>query len=443
VCQITGESVSVYGPRGIQAVEDSVGVWSHPVQDGLGSVRDDALGYSPFGVPDASVSGFAFTGEMRDGNGLQYHRARYYSPELGVWPSLDPLELSNRYAYVNGNPVKLVDPFGLSSLDGSWKDVGGGGGDLGVILLAWLTSIVAMWPEGNVGFQWLQIELPLSDLPGPTSPLDLVPSQFLDASLPASMQIQGYVNVECGRWPAGNLRTNCEADLYASLNIPYTRTGDAVLPDFGGLPGEEGETGPMVPGPLLPPDLSDIPWDELADQCGDALERLIDRIIQRVRPLDRTGDCGDDCDDDQTYYFRGTTVGYPGNPVLQRLGLTPTSTQPAVATVFATVAETEYGGNGVVYIVSSNDLASVLTSPGNDYAYEFEAVFEILPLDFARTASTSVSATGARSILASMGVSIDSRISLSEQTSYLESITPMSLSKPEIKQFVNLARTTP
>jgi RHS repeat-associated protein len=103
----------VYGPRGIQAIEDSVEFWSHPVQDGLGSVRDDALGYSPFGVPDAVVSGFAFTGEMRDENGLQYHRARYYAPELGVWPSLDPLGLGNRYAYVTGNPVTRVDPSGL------------------------------------------------------------------------------------------------------------------------------------------------------------------------------------------------------------------------------------------------------------------------------------------------------------------------------------------
>jgi RHS repeat-associated protein len=102
----------VHGPRGIQAIEDSAGLWLHSVQDGLGSVRDGALCYSPFGDSDAVIAGFAFTGEMRDANGLQYHRARYYAPELGVWPSLDPVENGNRYAYVTGNPVTRVDPSG-------------------------------------------------------------------------------------------------------------------------------------------------------------------------------------------------------------------------------------------------------------------------------------------------------------------------------------------
>ncbi|NJL92476.1 MAG: hypothetical protein HC915_01520 [Anaerolineae bacterium] len=39
------------------------------------------------------------------------HRTRYYDPALGVWLSEDPLELGNRYVYVN--PVNLVDPTGM------------------------------------------------------------------------------------------------------------------------------------------------------------------------------------------------------------------------------------------------------------------------------------------------------------------------------------------
>jgi RHS repeat-associated protein len=97
--------------------------------------------YSPYGVPDSPISGFAFTGEQRDTNGLQYHRARYYNAGLGTWASLDPfegihdrpmslngypwvegnvvndavgeLEFHNRYSYVNGNPVNFVDPSGM------------------------------------------------------------------------------------------------------------------------------------------------------------------------------------------------------------------------------------------------------------------------------------------------------------------------------------------
>jgi RHS repeat-associated protein len=101
---------------------------SYPLTDGLGSVRgmvnamSDVLStttYSPYGVPDSPISGFAFTGEQRDTNGLQYHRARYYNAGLGTWASLDPFEgiherpmSLNGYAYVEGNVVNAIDPSG-------------------------------------------------------------------------------------------------------------------------------------------------------------------------------------------------------------------------------------------------------------------------------------------------------------------------------------------
>jgi RHS repeat-associated protein len=99
--------------------------------DGLGSVRgmvnamSDVLStttYSPYGVPDSPILGFAFTGEQRDTNGLQYHRARYYNAGLGTWASLDPFEgIHNRpmslngYSWVEGNVVNGVDPSGFST----------------------------------------------------------------------------------------------------------------------------------------------------------------------------------------------------------------------------------------------------------------------------------------------------------------------------------------
>ncbi|WP_408279244.1 RHS repeat-associated core domain-containing protein [Paraburkholderia sediminicola] len=46
-----------------------------------------------------------------------YYRNRYYSPQTGKFISEDPLGYAsgqtNAYAYVNGNPVSLYDPFGL------------------------------------------------------------------------------------------------------------------------------------------------------------------------------------------------------------------------------------------------------------------------------------------------------------------------------------------
>jgi RHS repeat-associated protein len=104
---------------------------SYHLTDGLGSVRgmvnamSDVLStttYSPYGVPDSPISGFAFTGEQRDPNGLQYHRARYYNAGLGTWASLDPFEgiherpmSLNGYSWVGGNVVNAIDPSGLCS----------------------------------------------------------------------------------------------------------------------------------------------------------------------------------------------------------------------------------------------------------------------------------------------------------------------------------------
>ncbi len=66
-------------------------------------------------------------GVVTDSNGLLYMRARYYSPELKRFINADIIkgditnnEVLNKYAYVNGNPVSNIDPFGLFS----WKTFG-------------------------------------------------------------------------------------------------------------------------------------------------------------------------------------------------------------------------------------------------------------------------------------------------------------------------------
>jgi RHS repeat-associated protein len=63
-------------------------------------------------------------GVQTDGNGLYHHRARYYHPQLRRFLNQDTVlgDISdsasmNRFAYANGNPVSMVDPFGLMAVD--------------------------------------------------------------------------------------------------------------------------------------------------------------------------------------------------------------------------------------------------------------------------------------------------------------------------------------
>lgn len=60
-------------------------------------------------------------GVQTDASGMYYMRARHYNPEIKRFINRDILQGSilepqtfNRYAYVNGNPVSFIDPFGLS-----------------------------------------------------------------------------------------------------------------------------------------------------------------------------------------------------------------------------------------------------------------------------------------------------------------------------------------
>ena len=100
--------------------------------DALGSVRQltDSTGaltlsktYDPYGVPTtvgASASSYGFTGEYQTGDSV-YLRSRFYAPATGRFLTRDtwsgdanrPLSF-NRWGYVEGNPVNLTDPTGMS-----------------------------------------------------------------------------------------------------------------------------------------------------------------------------------------------------------------------------------------------------------------------------------------------------------------------------------------
>ena len=86
----------------------------------------DRIEYSAYGLTTyragTSDTPFLFNGKygvMTDPNGLLDMRARFYNPYLCRFVSSDPSGFGgglNTFAYANGNPVSLVDPFGLGAI---------------------------------------------------------------------------------------------------------------------------------------------------------------------------------------------------------------------------------------------------------------------------------------------------------------------------------------
>ena len=147
---------------------------------------------------------------------------------------------------------------------------------------------------------------------------------------------------------------------------------------------------------------------------------------------------GGDGGEREKYYFRGTTEGYEGNASLQRLGITPASTDPLVSTLFATEAE-QYG-KGVVYIASTNDLKGVTISEGNVLSdLEREVGINILPKDFSDRASIEISSQDARNILKDMGYSLPNNIYDKSHLNSMLKSTPR-LNADEIIVFVEKSK---
>jgi RHS repeat-associated protein len=104
--------------------------------------------YSAYGIPTViegdMTTPFLYNGQagvQTDSNGLLNMRARYYSPYLMRFLNADPIGFSggsNWFAYADGNPISLSDPFGLCAesgwqsaknfgqglLDYTWSDLG-------------------------------------------------------------------------------------------------------------------------------------------------------------------------------------------------------------------------------------------------------------------------------------------------------------------------------
>jgi RHS repeat-associated protein len=115
----------------------------------------------------ALTTSFLFNGQFgvqTDDDGLLYMRARYYSPLIkrfinqdSVLGSIDSSASLNRFAYANGDPASLIDPFGLCA-----EKAGDGKGFFGSLLDSllnveaikdsfWLYNNADDWREKTIG----------------------------------------------------------------------------------------------------------------------------------------------------------------------------------------------------------------------------------------------------------------------------------------------------
>lgn len=89
--------------------------------------------YRPYGAvaTGTAPNGPGYTGHVNDPDtGLVYMQARFYDPVVGRFISTDPVEPApgkiysfNRFAYVNDNPIRFVDPDGrVVQINGSDED---------------------------------------------------------------------------------------------------------------------------------------------------------------------------------------------------------------------------------------------------------------------------------------------------------------------------------
>jgi RHS repeat-associated protein len=128
----------VYGLGLISKIEGSNAYFYQ--YDGLGStvaitdkdgVVKNKYAYDDFGnlatnSTETVSNPFKYVGKygvQTDAPDLLYMRARYYSPSIGRFLNKDPIGFAgglNMYAYVGGNPMNLIDPWGLKEWGPKW-----------------------------------------------------------------------------------------------------------------------------------------------------------------------------------------------------------------------------------------------------------------------------------------------------------------------------------
>lgn len=112
--------------------------------------------------------------------------------------------------------------------------------------------------------------------------------------------------------------------------------------------------------------------------------------------------------------YRGTSSGWPGNPVLQELRITPTTTNPLVAVLFG--IECQRFGRGIVIACDRRDVEKLIGPSNVLSSLESEVVIDVPPTVFAERFGNWIIDVGvARQILTDMGIETPQLIRDKEQ----------------------------
>ncbi len=328
---------------------------------------------------------------------LYYYGARYYDPRTQQWQSPDPIVGSyldggpdqgvynsinlSLYTYGNNNPVRYTDPNGQYS----WSD------------FAWDALKVTVVVAAGVATAGLGAAVIGAGLAAGTT-----------TGLVAATAV-----VAADAYVVGNA-VNIAATGQDVWGNSYS-TGDRVAAGVGAA---VGVAAPVIASSLTRASLAVEPEAPLVSEPTPA--PVPEPTVAPEPAVDPA-------------LFRGTSVGYAGSPGTQKVGITPTSTDPGVATIFAT--HSEQFGQGVVQVAKSGNpnLAGVARYPGY-IAAEAEVGVEVVPDAFAQAADLTIPASQARSILGDMGISIPRQIGVQDLSPTLAS-TP-KLTPEQITEFV-------
>ena len=138
--------------------------------------------------------------------------------------------------------------------------------------------------------------------------------------------------------------------------------------------------------------------------------------------------------------FRGTSMGYAGNTASKVLPNSSTSTNPAIATLFA-IEGKNHGGNNVVYVALPDNLKGVnMHIEGNVRVdIEKEVGLAITPTEFAKRVELKITADEAKGILSEMNIHLPARVGIGSSTQMLKNGEIPDMTQEQIDLFIQKA----